>query len=237
MTFVTSPNATRFINDVDKQNIDDYFPTKVVVVHSYYDWTYRITDIPMYRQKLKDLGLLTYSNDVHFLLSRLLLQPSQDILSSILSSLNDKNNDFSNCIGLQIRMGGKMTNAKADKEFLKVDTVIKGMKNISVEYTHNEHIYLSTDSLKIIPIIKSHIGNHSIIQSNAFSIGHSSTYHNSKKKVEAMKRGLCDIILASHCKPLYRTYYSSFGRMIYWLSTNPFSYILSDNDFITKAVI
>ena len=129
-----------------------------------------------------------------------------------------------------------MAASKERTEFLKVDTVIKGMKNISAEYTHNEPVYLSTDSLQIIPIIKSHIGNHSIIQSNAFSIGHSSTYHNNKKKLEAMKRGLCDIILASHCKPLYRTFYSSFGRMIYWLSTHSFSYILGDKDFITKAV-
>ena len=234
--YITNSVVSRFMKQVHKNNIDEYFPTEVVVVHTYKDWTYRIADIPMYKQKLKDLGLLTYSNDVHFLLSRLLLQPSQEIMSSILYSLNDKNNDFSKCIGLQIRMGGKMTAAKADKEFLKVDTVVKGMKNISVEYTHNESVYLSTDSLQIIPIIKSHIGNHSIIQSNSFTIGHSSTYHNNRKKTEAMKRGLCDIILASHCKPLYRTYYSSFGRMIFWLSTNSFSYILGDKDLITIAV-
>ena len=219
----------RISKQFKSKSFDELFPEQTIVFYAYIDWVYSITDIPMYKQKLKDLGLLTYSNDVHFLLSRLLLQPSQEIISSILSSLSDKDNDFSNCISLQIRMGGNMAASKERTEFLKVDTVVKGMKKISAEYTHNEPVYLSTDSLQIIPIIKSHIGNHSIIQSNAFSIGHSAS------RLDGMKRGLCDIILASHCKPLYRTYYSSFGRMIYWLSTHSFSYILSDKYFITKA--
>ena len=233
--YVTNPVVSRFLK-VHNTNVDDYFSTTVTVIHTYSDWTYRIMNIPIYRQKLKDLGLLVYSNDVHFLLSRLLLQPSQEIMSSILSSLNNKDNDFSNCISLQIRMGGNMAASKERTIFLKVDTVIKGMQNISAEYTHYEHVYLSTDSLQIIPIIKSHIGNHSIIQSTDFSIGHSASKLHNEGMLDGMKRGLCDIILASHCKPIYRTYYSSFGRMIYWLSTSSFSYILSDKGFITKAV-
>ena len=97
----------RLSKQFKSKSFEDLFPEQTIVFYAYIDWVYSIADIPEYRQKLKDLGLLTYSNDVHFLLSRLLLQPSQEIMSSILSSLNNKDNDFSNCIGLQIRMGGK----------------------------------------------------------------------------------------------------------------------------------
>ena len=73
----------RISKQFKSKSFDELFPEQTIVFYAYIDWVYSITDIPMYKQKLKDLGLLTYSNDVHFLLSRLLLQPSQDIISSI----------------------------------------------------------------------------------------------------------------------------------------------------------
>ena len=77
----------RISKQFKSKSFDELFPEQTIVFYAYIDWVYSITDIPMYKQRLKDLGLLTYSNDVHFLLSRLLLQPSQEITTSILSSL------------------------------------------------------------------------------------------------------------------------------------------------------
>ena len=233
MKIITNQIIAKIKSRTSPLSLEKLFPNNVVVVHSYSDWTNVILHVPAYRQKLHNLGLLQYSSDVHFLLSRLFLQPSKEITAVIHKTLTNRRHDFSKCIGLQIRMGGQLAVTKENKAFLKVQSVVQSMKNISKQYHNNEPVYLSTDSRLILRTIVANIGNHSIIQSNAFTIGHSSSHFNKQKKVDGMRRGICDVILASHCKPLYLTYSSSFGRLIYWLSINPLTYIINKSGEIT----
>ena len=142
------------------------------------------------------------------------MQPSNEIQSEVLSIL--QNSDMKHCIGVQMRTGGKLANKSEKHKFLSENRVKKVARTINEKYKNNEAIYLSTDSNKVIDIVRSLMNNHKVITSNQFSIGHSSL----SKHNQGLKRAIVDMIVTSHCQPLYITYWSTFGMAINYLSYN-----------------
>ena len=85
-----------------------------------------------------------------------------------------QNTNLKKCIGVQMRTGGSLANTREIHQFLTEDLVIRYAKEINNQYTNNEPIYLSTDSDKVIEIVKMQMTNHTVITTDLFPISHSS---------------------------------------------------------------
>ena len=125
-----------------------------------------------------------------------------------------------NCIGIQVRMGGKTASAKENVSFLKRDVLEDYVKKINRD-NRNKTIFLSTDSESLIKDIKRMLSNHITIVSNEYPIWHSGINEFSHQKhLDGLKRAIVDAHIISQCNPIYTTYYSSFGELIIYLSQN-----------------
>lgn len=199
-----------------KTSFTSVYPQNVIIFYGIFDTTSIYAEtIPGYQTTFQSVGLYSYSRDIRRMLSRLLFQPSKELQDSIMKTL--KANDFSNCISIQLRMGGKVAESE-DMPFLPMNKMIEYVKEINAKYTHNESVYLTTDSPSVIPTVQKLLSNHRIIQNNDFRISHSAL--NRKNHRDGMKRAIVDAILASHCNPIYRTLISSYGQLIENLSFN-----------------
>lgn len=192
---------------------DEIFPEKNLIFYSNLDLSQLLRSIPDAYQKLKEMGLFQVGNDYHFLLYRLVLQPSDRLRSAILSILQKP--EMKQCIGMQIRTGGNLANLKEKVRFLTEPRVHWYAVHINEKYTGKETIYLSSDSDNAIQLVKLRMTNHTVITSNQFPISHSSL---GNKKNKGLKRALIDMIVSSHCNPIHITQWSTFGQAIRYLS-------------------
>lgn len=192
------------------------YPQDVVIINSFHDTMQLSSTLPGSSEVFQSLELYTYSQDVRHMLSRILLQPSNQLISSITNTL--AHYDLRNSIAIQIRTGGSTANSKERGKFLPIPKMTEYLQKINTAFSHNETIYLSTDSSSLVPSIKQLLSNHQVIQSSAFRIGHSR--RQSKGYLEGMKRAVVDLVLSSHCKSIYTTMGSSYGNLIQKLSLN-----------------
>lgn len=206
---------------IPSKTFNEIFPEKNIIIYCNQDTSIFLPSIVNANRNLKMIGLFDIGNNYHFLLYRLVIQPSNKINSEILSILH--NPDMKHCIGVQMRTGGELADKWEKHKFLSKARVNEYARSINEKYKNNEAIYLSTDSNKVINIVKKRMKNHKVITSTQFSIGHSSL----SKHNQGLKRAIVDMIVTSHCQPLYVTYGSSFGIAINFLSYNTETTIMS----------
>lgn len=172
------------------------------------------------------MGLYFYGKNPRAILSRLFLQPADDIKDTIFQVL--EKNDFAQCVGLQLRMGGSVANTKEYKSFLSYHNIHKLIQQIDVlERDHFKLLFLTTDASNLIQKELKQI-NMTIIESNAFSVCHSSIHFRNSNYKNCLKRAVVDSILMSHCDHMYVTYGSSYGRLCSWLSYNSKNRIINN---------
>jgi len=129
--------------------------------------------------------------------------------------------NLSNCIGIQVRMGGKTASAKEYVSFMKKEVLYEYLSRINIDHNNNETIFLSTDSELLIEDVKQKLSKHKTIVSHEYPIWHSGINEFSRNKhMDGLKRAIVDAYLASQCNPIYITFYSSFGELIVYLSLN-----------------
>lgn len=202
------------------------YPQSCVVIHSHSDTIFLAETIPTYNQTLQEFHLLNYTSDPRYLLYRLVLQPSQELISAILSTLEQ--NNLQNCVAVQLRTGSSLASFKENHSFLSLKMVEKHLKKLNQILTRKEPIFLSTDSSKVSSSVSRWLSDHPIIVATNYSISHSGFANNrASDALEGTKRGLLDVIVASRCKPIFYTQGSSFGRMIMYLSYDHSTWILN----------
>lgn len=191
---------------------------------AYSDVSFLAVGRPVYDEIIKEAGLMSFYNDHHFLLSQLILQPNKE-LKSVIDRLETQYN-LTQCVGIQLRMGGRTATTKEGAVFLKWKTVEKVLKGINTKYD-NRTIFLTTDSPSLVPKIKSLLKNHPIAMTDAYEVGHTCRYFdNTSKHIQYLKRAIVDALMASKCNPLYTTNGSSYSRLIYWLSNNSTQHVI-----------
>lgn len=109
-----------------------------------------------------------------------------------------------------------------------METVEEALQGINMKYD-NRPIFLSTDSPTMVPRVRDLLKSHVVVTADAYEVGHtrdqSGTGH---KHQQYLKRAIVDALIASQCNPLYTTYDSSYGKMIYWLSNKSIRYLIRD---------
>ena len=172
------------------------------------------------------MGLYFYGKNPRAILSRLFLQPAHDIKDTIFQVL--EKNDFAQCVGLQLRMGGNVSNTIEYKSFLSQQSIRNIIQQIDVlERDHFKLLFLTTDASNLTQKELKQI-NMTIIESNAFSVCHSSIHFRNSNYSSCLKRAVVDSILISHCDHMYVTYGSSYGRLCSWLSYNSKNRIINN---------
>lgn len=224
---INHTNIKEFLNSIRTNSFAENYPHHQLIITSYAE--YPIINNKEYTSILSNYQLFPYSNDYRSLLSRLLLHPTREILSAILQMINIE--DFHNCIGIQIRMGGNNAASKENFVFLSSDAVINNIQKFVQKYKTNEKIYLSTDSLNILPKVKELLKEHEVLQFSKYTVGHSSSIYRNKT-LDSIKRAISDAIAISNCKTIYLTNYSSYGHLISWLSSrNTKKYLMYNMEF------
>ena len=153
------------------------------------------------------------------MLTRLVLQPTDELLLPILSTLQNK--DLHQCLAIQIRTGGYLASRHENAVYMSMPFIEKHMNRIHEQFSKNESIYLSTDSNQLIPIVSGIMTNHKVIVAKYYNISHSgfaTKNQISQTALEGTKRGILDAIVSSHCQEIYYTEGITFGRMITFLS-------------------
>lgn len=172
------------------------------------------------------MGLYFYGNNTRAILARLFLQPADDIKDTIFQVL--AKDDFSQCVGLQLRMGGNVSNTVEYKSFLSQQSIRNIIQQIDVlERDHFKLLFLTTDATNRIQR-ELKLLHMKIIESNVYSVCHSSTFFRNKEYLSCLKRAIIDSILISHCDHMYVTYGSSYGRLCSWLSYNSKNRIVNE---------
>lgn len=195
----------------ENTTFDELFPEKNLIFYSNQDISTLLRSIPNAYQKLRDMGLLQIGNNYHFLLYRLVLQPSDKLRSAIFSILQKP--EMKQCIGIQVRTGN-LANKKEEVVFLTEFRIKRYIRRINKMYTGNETVYLSSDSDYAIQLVNQQLKNHTVITNSHFPISHSSLSENN----QGLERALIDAIVSSHCNPIYITQWSTFGMLIRYLS-------------------
>ena len=197
-----------------------------VVVSTVYDAVTRIhSDVD--DEKLKSIGLLPSvavvsdydrMREIHNVFYRLLLNPSFELCSIINSYTRLFQNKHS--IGVQIRMGGNMSNTK-DATFMNTTRVMGVMNElrriISMKEESNVVLFISADSSSTVDYFRASLQNVTIISVKEFTIGHSATAFGKRgdkeKWEEATKRAIVDLMILKECDELIITRGSSFGDL------------------------
>ena len=178
-------------------------------------------ELSMFDSKLLDMGFLssntTINTDyryfqIHSILYRLLLNPSVELCTII--NKYSAQLQLSKSIGLQIRMGGKLSNIN-DAKFMnmtRVDRVIQEVKR-----HQSPIVFVSTDTPWIPDYLKSNLNSTvRILHVKEFEIGHSASYtvRNDSHLWEAVtKRAIVDLMILKDCDRLLVTSGSSFGDL------------------------
>ena len=207
---IVNDEYPRIANTLRNTTFDKKYPNSVVIIYSNEYIANFASAIPNASKVFKELQLTRYSNKIYYVLYRLLLQPINEIKERVLKySLSD-------CIGIQVRMGGKLANERV--EFLNKPSLYRYLNRINKDNI-NKTIYLSTDSELVINDIKEQLSNNKVIVANDYKIGHSgiNSFSNGDHLI-GVKRALVDVFLASQCNPIYITKNSTFGDIIHYLS-------------------
>lgn len=209
----------------DNETFISKYPYDVISIYGIFDCTPIAEKITNATDTFSRLGLLQYSKNVKKMIARLLIQPSQELAEPIFETL--KEYDIRQCISIQVRMGGNVSNHKEKHVFMTPEVAIKYLNRVRKENPDVECIYLSADSENTVKIVQEVFKNTIIIQNTQFNIGHSRRGYRNKDHLEGLKRGLVDAILASHGYRLYHTGGSSFGKLIGVLTCNTTIVVMS----------
>lgn len=183
---------------------------------------------PVYDEVLKKAGLLSLNNDPRFLLYRLLLHPNEE-LGNVIQAFQRKNN-LSQCVTVQLRIGGDSANSKETKTFLKMETVEEALQGINMKYD-NRPIFLSTDSPTMVPRVRDLLKNHVVVTADAYEVGHtrdqSGTGH---KHQQYLKIAIVDALIASYYRLLMEFHLSNQLQFslnehysVYWFALSIYS--------------
>lgn len=213
-------NEKAFVKEMkDTMNVVSFtiaYPQQYVVLYSNQDTVFLAYSMPNAHDLFNSLKLLQINRDVRYMLTRLVVQPSARITSSILTMLNTYKDDLKRCVTLQIRMGGEEAAFQERAQFLKVKSIKKQMKLLNVYLKKNETMYITSDSYKILASTGYFFTNHKVVTSKDFKITHSGDIN--KEYKEGMKRAIADAVVASHCNTIYITPWSSYGELIQYMS-------------------
>ena len=179
--------------------------------------------------KLMRLGLLPSRNtgfnitvrkrELHTVLLRLLLNPAPDLCQLINSYTEQFANAF--VIGLQLRMGGKLVNAK-DAVFLTKMRMVKTVEEVKAmikkrNSTQPVIVFVSTDSLKVRQyVVKAFAPPVRVMYVKEFVVGHTALQFKKRMSVswdDIMKQAIMDMMVLKDCDYLVATAKSSFGGM------------------------
>lgn len=228
-SFISTPSyqyilSKQFISNnslnLETRNISKILPYRIVKISSIYDMSWIVLPNSINEEILRELGLMSVGNDPHFILSRLLLHPNQELSRVIWRTTTS--NDFSTCIGLQLRMGGSIAANHESTKFLKISTLERELPKIDKAHKQNSSIFLSTDSPSLVPLVKRLLPSHTVIFSDDYEVGHTATKFSKKhhNPTVFLKRAVLDLNLLSFCNPIYYTNYSSYGQLSHQLSFN-----------------
>ena len=123
------------------KNLSIILPYKVVEISTIFDLSWLVLPNPTNEEILRELGLLTLGNDPHFILSKLLLHPNHELSKVIwgIATLND----FSHCIGIQLRMGGSIAKTHEMITFLNISSVERELPKIDQRHRNISSVFLS----------------------------------------------------------------------------------------------
>ena len=179
--------------------------------------------------RLMRLGLLPSRNtgfnitvrkrELHTVLLRLLFNPAPELCQLINSYTEQFANAF--VIGLQLRMGGKLVNAK-DTVFLTKMRMVKLVEEVKAmikkrNSTQPVIVFVSTDSLKVRQyVVKEFAPPVRVMYVKEFSIGHTALQFKKRISVpwdDIMKQAIMDMMVLKDCDYLVVTAKSSYGGM------------------------
>ena len=179
--------------------------------------------------RLMRLGLLPSRNtgfnitvrkrELHTVLLRLLFNPAPELCQLINSYTEQFANAF--VIGLQLRMGGKLVNAK-DTVFLTKMRMVKLVEEVKAmikkrNSTQPVIVFVSTDSLKVRQyVVKAFAPPVRVMYVKEFSIGHTALIYKSGSKLawdDIMKQAIMDMMVLKDCDYLAVASKSSFGKL------------------------
>lgn len=177
--------------------------------------------------KLKSIGFLPSASavgvyermrEIHSILYRLLLNPSFELCSVVNSYTRLFKEKHS--IGVQIRMGGNMSNTK-DATFMNMTRVMGVVselrKLLSGRNDSQAVLFISADSSSVVDYFKASLQQIRVISVKEYSIGHSATAFgrrgNKQQWEQATKRAIVDLMILKECDHLIITKDSSFGDL------------------------
>ncbi|KAM7459115.1 putative galactokinase [Blastocystis sp. subtype 1] len=151
--------------------------------------------------------------EIHSILLRLLFNPAPELCQLINSYTEQFANAF--VIGLQLRMGGKLVNAK-DPRFLswaKMTKVVEEVKAMIKKRNSTQPVivFVSTDSLKVRQYVAPPVR---VMYVKEFSIGHTALQFKKRISVpwdDIMKQAIMDMMVLKDCDYLVVTTKSSYG--------------------------
>ena len=200
------------------------FPIDITVT-TVYDAVTRIHS-GVVDDKLKSIGFLPSASavgvyermrEIHSILYRLLLNPSFELCSVVNSYTRLFKEKHS--IGVQIRMGGNMSNTK-DATFMNMTRVMGVVselrKLLSGRNDSQAVLFISADSSSIVDYFKESLQHISVISVSEYPIGHSATTYgrgNKQQWEQATKRAIIDLMILKECDYLIITRGSSFGDL------------------------
>ena len=157
--------------------------------------------------------------EIHSILLRLLFNPAPELCQLINSYTEQFADAF--VIGLQLRMGGKLVNAK-DPRFLswaKMTKVVEEVKAMIKKRNSTQPVivFVSTDSLKVRQyVVKAFAPPVRVMYVKEFSIGHTALIYKSGSKLawdDIMKQAIMDMMVLKDCDYLAVASKSSYGKL------------------------
>ena len=154
---------------------------------------------------------------------RLILNPEPILQNSLLSE-KSKILKYRYTIGLQLRMGGNISDSPESYvgiPFDRINDVINQVREVITKknWTNNVQVYISSDSSKTIQYVRNKTKNEfPVVESLLFEHGHTKKYLAKNKYVNIMKKVLADMYYMSVSDYLLVSWQSSLGRMMCYLA-------------------
>ena len=197
-----------------------------VTVSTVYDAVTRIHSDAV-DDKLRSIGFLPSvaaigeyerMKEIHSIIYRLLLNPSFELCSVVNSYTRLFKDKYS--IGVQIRMGGNMSNTK-DAAFMNMTRVMGVADEIrrllSLKNESNAVLFVSADTSSIVDYFRESLNSIRIISVKEYSIGHSASAYgnrgNKQQWEQVTKRAIIDLMILKESDHLITTSGSSYGDL------------------------
>lgn len=192
----------------------DLYPDDILSNRDYYY---------VWKELLKDIEPKINLWNIRKNLIRLFLNPKQE-LSLLLSKEKQRILKNKYTIGLQLRMGGNMSDTPELNYWgipvSRLDDVISQLREEihKQNWTNNVQIYISSDSTKAIEYIRKKTRNDfPVIESLLYKRGHSSGVSSIGNYSTVMKKVISDFYYMSYCNKVIVSWQSLLGRMMCYM--------------------